>query len=440
MKNTDRLSELKRSASDYQLATGVDCQYVEFRQRSLPYEAPLPDGAEPREDVEGPAFAQDGCQTCVCLERQGVRLVDCRQTHLLAAYQAERFGGSYLYFCRLSLLHWASPVILDGRLQGAFVAGPVTLFPIDDLYYQTLRDDLGVHEDSMIRISTVLREVQLVTPERARSLAQLLFRVSIGSSDLDAQTFFADRQAFEQQSRIGEYLQYLKTMEGQKCSDFDYPMEKERELLRFVAEGNKHEAQRLLDQILGVVLYTSTADIDMVKSRVLELAVLLSRAAVEGGADVEQVFGLNYHHLVRIRQLHTIEDISALTMNIMDRFIDLVFDLRNVQHTHSVLQVVRFVKQHFSQTVTLSDAAEHVHLSPSYVSKLFKHEMGRSFSEYLTKVRIDEARRLLLDSDMSLGDVAFACGFEDQSYFTKVFKKQVGIPPSRYRDNEGRIY
>ncbi|MBL7006238.1 MAG: helix-turn-helix transcriptional regulator [Spirochaetia bacterium] len=143
--------------------------------------------------------------------------------------------------------------------------------------------------------------------------------------------------------------------------------------------------------------------------------------------------------MIQIRQLETLEDLTKWALNIMDRFVDLVFTLRNVQHTHTVLQVIRYVKQNFSEKVTLAEAAGRVHLSPSYLSKLFKQEMGKPFSEYLNTVRIDEARRMLLHTDSPLGDVAYVCGFEDQSYFTKVFRKVTGTAPSRYRETSGRI-
>ena len=78
----------------------------------------------------------------------------------------------------------------------------------------------------------------------------------------------------------------------------------------------------------------------------------------------------------------------------MDRFIDLVFNLRDVQHTQKILQAIRYVKQHFQEKISLQDTAESVHLSPSYFSKLFKLEMSTTFSEYLNEIRIEEAKNI----------------------------------------------
>ena len=80
----------------------------------------------------------------------------------------------------------------------------------------------------------------------------------------------------------------------------------------------------------------------------------------------------------------------------------------------------------------LEDAAREVGLHPTYFSKLFKEEMGISFTDYLSKVRV-EAAKLLMRSDYSLAEISQMVGFNDQSYFTKVFKKHTGESPHRWR-------
>ncbi len=425
MAENSRWKGIARAAEDYHASTEIPCSFV----------ALAGDGSR----AVGSQLPEYSCEFCSTVEKHCSLAVSCPDTHRFAAYQAERFGGTYHYFCRFSLLHWAAPVILDGMLQGALICGPVLIMEPDELFFEECRVKNSLNAAGLQHFRRQLGSVKRIEPARANSLSNLLFMVALSLSDNDARTFFSDRHAFEQQSRIGEYLQHIKTMEGDKRSDFNYPIEKEKQLLKYATAGNKGEAEKLLDEILGFVLYSTGTHIDMVKSRILELAVLLSRAAVEGGADVEQIFGLNYHYLIRIRELETIEELTKWTLQIMERFIDLVFNLRNVQHTHKVLQAMRYVKHHYSERISLHGVSEAVQLSPSYLSRLFKAEMGVPFTEYLSGIRIEEARKLLLGSRMSLGDVAYACGFEDQSYFTKVFKKMVGIAPSRYREQDGRM-
>jgi two-component system response regulator YesN len=409
--------------SDYTRATGMRCEYLEIGRAA----------ADPSTVADAGSGVCPACNELLQYPGTGASI------HRLAAYHAERYGGRYVYFCPWTLLHWASPVITDGMLAGAFICGPALLFEPDSLYFDDLRSRFGLDDATMARIVPAIEALPVITPERATSLSRLLFHLALSASDHAAGAFFADRDAFEQQTHIGEYLQHLKTMEGDKRSDLEYPLEKERELLALTAAGDHAGAVRVLDELLGVIFFTSGANLEMVKSRVLELTVLLSRAAVQGGADVEQIFGLNFHYLTRIREIESVEELTRWTRRIIARFTDLVFTLRPVNHSHGILRATRHIREHFAERLQVADVAALAGLSSTYFSKLFRVETQTTFTEYLTRVRIEEAKRRLLADDTRLGDVAEACGFEDQSYFTKVFVRLVGVTPSRYRRTRGRV-
>ncbi len=422
---TDQLDLLEpdQLARDYSAATGFSCFFL-----------PVQDGGTHNSES---APHDDACPVCTAL-LQG-QPTTTGTIHRFAAYQAERYGGRYVYFCSWSLLHWAAPIIRDGMLSGALICGPALLFEADTHYFEELTARFHLDAAALERLIPAVEKVPVITTERAGSLSQMLFLTALAASDNDSRAFFADRDAFEQQSRIGEYLQHIKTMEGEKRSDLEYPLEKERELLKLVAAGDRRGAATILDELLGIIFYTTGVNLEMIKSRVLELTVLLSRAALEGGADVEQIFGLNFHYLNQIRALRSVEELTRWTSRIITRFTDLVFVLRPMHHTNSILRATRHIREHFSGKISQSDVAEQVGLSTAYFSKLFKVEMQTTFTEYLTGVRVEAAKRLLLETEDRLGDVAFQCGFEDQSYFTKVFTRVVGITPSRYRSTGGRI-
>jgi transcriptional regulator GlxA family with amidase domain len=107
--------------------------------------------------------------------------------------------------------------------------------------------------------------------------------------------------------------------------------------------------------------------------------------------------------------------------------------------TDALMRALRFMKEHFYEKLTLADVAGQAGLSADYFGRIFHSELKLSFSEYLTRLRVEEGKRLLQTSQASLGDIAYACGFEDQSYFTRVFRKTVGVTPSRYRSGDSVI-
>lgn len=95
--------------------------------------------------------------------------------------------------------------------------------------------------------------------------------------------------------------------------------------------------------------------------------------------------------------------------------------------------VKKIIKSNYMKKLQLIDIANHVHLTPSYVVTLFKKETGKTINDYLTCVRIKQAKELLHEMDMSTADVSEAVGYSDYRYFSRVFKKHMGITPSGYR-------
>ena len=103
------------------------------------------------------------------------------------------------------------------------------------------------------------------------------------------------------------------------------------------------------------------------------------------------------------------------------------------KHERVVAAVRNYIEQNYYKKVSLTDAAANVYLSPSYLSKLIKLRTGQSFRHLVNMVRIGEAVRLLETTDKTLAEIAFLTGFEDHSYFTKVFYKHMQMNPSDYR-------
>ena len=99
---------------------------------------------------------------------------------------------------------------------------------------------------------------------------------------------------------------------------------------------------------------------------------------------------------------------------------------------------MQFIQLNFASKITLEDAARHVYLSPTYLSRVFKQEAGVSFTHFLNNVRVEKSKKLLAMTDMRLAEIALSCGFEDQSYYTKVFKAFTGMTPQTYRRENRR--
>lgn len=200
-----------------------------------------------------------------------------------------------------------------------------------------------------------------------------------------------------------------------------------------VKTADKEGAARILNKLLGHV-YFSNKDFSIVKARTIELLGVLSRAAIEVGADLEIIFGLKYMLYDKLTQVEDINELSEYLSRILERFIESTFIIRKAKNSDIIYKAMNYIRRNYDKSnMSLSEVAEEIGLSVSYFSKLFKEETGLSYSEYLNKVRI-AASRELLKKGIPIVEVAHKVGFSDQSYFSRVFKKMEGVSPGKYID------
>lgn len=106
---------------------------------------------------------------------------------------------------------------------------------------------------------------------------------------------------------------------------------------------------------------------------------------------------------------------------------------QNPAEERTILGITRYMQEHLGEEISLNVLAEEFHLNPQYISQLFKSEIGVNFLAYLTNIRMEKAKKLLLTTSLSIADISEQSGYGDYRVFTKVFKKSEGITPSQYR-------
>lgn len=109
------------------------------------------------------------------------------------------------------------------------------------------------------------------------------------------------------------------------------------------------------------------------------------------------------------------------------------FDYAVVKHADTVYKIMEYVKQNCNRKIQLEELARLTHFNKAYLSRIFKKETGETLSSFILKMRVEVATRLLLETDLSLSQISAQVGFEDQSYFTKVFKSVAAITPGQLR-------
>jgi len=343
--------------------------------------------------------------------------LDCvessRVAFLYACYQARRFGGRYIFFAPSALAYCAAPLLDNkGQMVSGVLAGPF-LMNAHEEYLQDLPGRALLPEDVSSVISQGIRSLPYIEPKRVHSLSEHLYYVAAAYA---AQTVLAPPAPVQTD-----------------LFSAAYPIEKEGELLTAISKGDIHSVNVILDLTLKQIMFHCGGNLELLRSRVVELTVLLSRAALKGGADINAVLGLNYDYLREIDGCSSVEDIVLWLHTVTRQFTRQVFEFSGAKHRDIIYKAVDYIKRNHAGKLTLQAIADHLYISRQYFCRIFKEETGHTPGAYITFVRIEESKKLLSDPTVNIIDIPAHVGLESQSYFNKIFKLETGITPGQYR-------
>jgi len=134
-----------------------------------------------------------------------------------------------------------------------------------------------------------------------------------------------------------------------------------------------------------------------------------------------------------VSSAETIKDIEDALILFAKRVIDYLSGVKTYKSRHVINEIVNYVKANYSSNVTLKSIARHFYMNTAYLGRIFKEETGEFFSDFVNKVRVEEARKMLLTGNFKIYEIAQRCGYRDIDYFRDVFKRFTGINPAEFK-------
>ncbi|MBB2480541.1 response regulator [Bacillus sp. APMAM] len=201
-------------------------------------------------------------------------------------------------------------------------------------------------------------------------------------------------------------------------------LEKEKELIDLIKMGDRQHVLEVFE------LYVSELESqsEQKAERMLEeLWIVVSRALYEIGIQTDPY---------TFQQNGSYDQMIAATRQYVVESAELVQAWRNSHTKGYLLKAKEYITEHFHKTITLEEVAEYVELSPFHFSKLFKEKYGVNFIDYVTDLRIEQAKKEMLNTNKSLKEICFSVGYKDPNYFSRVFKKKTGVAPTAYRSTQ----
>lgn len=355
----------------------------------------------------------------------------CEQVHIRASQKAMDLGETYIFSCHANLNHMVFPLMNRNTLYGSVLVGPFLMDKPDSTLVLSIDKKYNLSTTALLDLYEELDTIHIIPASTVTHISRLLYYLFADMISESKQQLIMNQNKLYQQSKINESIQMYKS--GNLTEPHSYPIELEYALITKVKTGNIEDAKAILNELLGYVFFAEGNSLDIVKTRSIELCSLLSRAAIESGATSDSIFKINNQYLKSLQTMHSLDELCFKLQESVETFTDCTFNYIPTKNSELIKKSIQFIAQNFATSISLDDVASYVHLNPAYFSTIFKQSMGSSFKEYLTMVRIEESKRLLANTNYSVIDIAIATGFEDQSYFSKVFKKYTGLTPKQYR-------
>jgi AraC-like DNA-binding protein/ligand-binding sensor protein len=366
----------------------------------------------------------------------------CTQIHIDAISRAQRSGGVYIYTCDMGFTYWVCPLFSGGRQAGALIAGLVLGIGKQESAERIVRMSRGqINQEAA---ALLLEGIPEKNGESIKALAWLLLtcaaHVSRGTADhsdhglRSATRHEILKRRAQQQSNLSVRIEVLKNQYDDGSAGPAYPIEKERQLLVSLRRGDNEAARQALDELLALLFIANPDNFKFIQYRAIELVVLISRAALTSGTTGDILLGINNRYLMRIQEARTMEELIDMLYLVVDSMTGEISPFKGVRHALSLRRAEGYIQKNYTRKVSLQEVAHAAGLSAPYFSTVFKEEMGENLSSYLNRLRVDKAAEMLMETGLPLSEIASSCGFEDQSWFSKIFKNYTGMSPGKYRD------
>ncbi|MFZ7946852.1 MULTISPECIES: helix-turn-helix domain-containing protein [Bacillaceae] len=193
----------------------------------------------------------------------------------------------------------------------------------------------------------------------------------------------------------------------------------------------KENMKKLFEQLFSL----QNVDPEVLKLQVSEISTKLARSAINGGANQKEIHMILLEYTSKLRLIENLAQLEQWLRDMIHRFVDLIFNNSNHHTLKSIQKAMDYIEKHYLEQITLEKVSSHVHLSPTYFSRIFKSATGNNFVEYITYLRIEKAKDLLEDLNYTVYQIAFEVGYSNSHYFSRVFKTMVGKTPSDYRNS-----
>lgn len=213
-----------------------------------------------------------------------------------------------------------------------------------------------------------------------------------------------------------------------------YPLKEKAAFLTAIRMGDRDIAVAQLQELARRLFAYGTNRDRLARVRIYELLGAMIESAISGGGDVDELLELSERHYNESAIIRSHALLTEWLRSLTEEIVDVVIRSHSNRYDSIVRKAMRFIDEHFAENISVKDVADEVCVSESYFKSIFKRGSGYSYSEYLTRVRMEKAKELLHTTEKSVTEIALDIGFHTPTSFSSLFRREVGMSPSQYKN------
>ena len=367
------------------------------------------------------------CKKCSMLQKENCNHVECENLHLESLIQSKKWGYRYEYMCPLGLSFISCAVLVGGHADYAMITGPFLMMDYDDFLDEELPNLF--HDKNTFELENIARTLPYVKFERVQFISEIVHMIT---NDIvkTSRLWLNGQETLAVLGNETYEMLYIKK-ENEHLSVLQQVNEKK--LMDAMIEGDEAKAISTINDILSEVYMSAGGKIEYIKNRIINIINKILVKAINLGSNISNILLLNGTYVSEIQKITDAKEADELLLYVIRNIMNNIFSRFGDKNTSAVNNIIEYISQNYMKKIKLNELANEVMLSVPYMCKIFKERTFMSIGSYINMIRIKNSKVLLKDIDITLIDIASMVGFDDQSYFTKIFKKIVGVSPGKYR-------
>lgn len=249
------------------------------------------------------------------------------------------------------------------------------------------------------------------------------------------------RTSYHEAQNALEYAARLKTnavihvnnIQPEKENINKYPTNEKLRLLSAIKIGDFEESKQALDDFLNKFKSFTKNRPEILKIRLYELIGSFSDTAILSGGDEKQLNELIKEYFNDINYITNFQMAEKWLTKVNSQIIKIVSNVHKDRSTIIIEKAKDYIVNNYNSQIGYKDVAKELFISSSYFLSLFKQETGTTFVDYLTKLRIDKSKELLVNSPLSITQISYEIGINNPNYFSSIFKKTTGVSAKDFR-------